>query len=46
MKVTEYKSGKLYRTYNIDDSLRNMAESFWAYLVETGVIDSWEIEDD
>jgi hypothetical protein len=45
MRVTEYIDGKKYRTYNIDDSHRETAESFWDYLVQTGVIERWEIED-
>lgn len=44
MKVTE-KQGKITRKYDIIGPSRETVDSFWQYLVESEVIDSYKIEE-
>ena len=45
MKVKE-TSGKVVREYTITGPQRETVESFWKYLVDTKVVDSYEIEEE
>ena len=42
-KITEVQDKKATRVYNITGPKKETINSFWAYLVATGTIESYEI---